>query len=135
MAACAATHGAYSAVNTRKLAAAAGENAPGSAAVRSPPSSTPSVDSTVSLASSPVMSAVAARQSPKPSGANTGASACPATASRLSPALAATRHVGVNVRSTHTPTLAARMTVNARARNSFVRTHIRRSTLRASGQR
>ena len=35
----------------------------------------------------------------------------------------------------HTPTLAARMTVNARARNSFVRTHIRRSTLRASGQR
>ena len=93
------------------------------------------MDSTVSLASSPVTSAVAARQSPKPSGANTGASACPATASRLSPALAATRHVGVNVRSTHTPTLAARMTVNARVRNSFVRTHIRRSTLRASGQR
>ena len=40
----------------------------GSAAVSSPPSSTPSVDSTVSLASSPVTSAVAARQSPKPSG-------------------------------------------------------------------
>ena len=90
---------------------------------------------TASFAEKPVMRAVEARQSVKPSGANTGASACPATASRLSPALAATRHVGVNVRSTHTPTLAARMTVNARARNSFVRTNIRRSTLRASGQR
>ena len=33
MAACAATHGAYSAVNTRKLAAASGENTCGSAAV------------------------------------------------------------------------------------------------------
>ena len=68
MAACAATHGAYSAVNTRKLAAASGENTCGSAAVSSPPSSTPSVDSTVYLASSPVSSAVAARQSLKPSG-------------------------------------------------------------------
>ena len=47
------------------------------------PKSTVSVEMTLSLAISPVTSAVEARQSPKPSGANTGAMMLPRPASRL----------------------------------------------------
>ncbi len=70
----AATHGVYSSVNTRKLMA---ERVVSSDEMAAPPSSTCSVLTTDSLAIKPEMSAVAHRQSPKPSGRKTGAMNCP----------------------------------------------------------
>ena len=71
-AAIAATQGVYSRVNTRNTMPVNGVNSVVSAAV-SPPRRTVSVETTLSLAVKPVISAVETRQSPKPSGLNRGA--------------------------------------------------------------
>ena len=67
----AATHGVYSRQNTSRLAAESGVSSVASAVEE--PNSTVKVDTTLSFAIKPVMSAVEMRQSPKPSGAKTGA--------------------------------------------------------------
>ena len=84
----AATQGIYSRVNTRKLTAARGvksRDSTGTSMDGSPTFiSTARVLTTVSLAISPVTRAVAARQSPKPSGAKNGAITWPIAARMLS---------------------------------------------------
>ena len=80
----------------------------------SPPSSTVSVETTLSLAVKPVISAVEARQSPKPSGAKTGAIRLPSIASRLLSAEAATLRRRSNVCKNQMITVATKMMVNAR---------------------
>ena len=85
-AAMAATHGEYSRVKARKLAAESGVKMPCRAVPRLEmlvPVSTAMVLTTASLAEKPVIRAVAARQSVKPSGANSGASMRPRPASIL----------------------------------------------------
>ena len=76
----AATHGVYSRLNTSREAAASGERM----LPMAPPSSTSSVETTLSLAMKPLMSAVQMRQSPSPSGANSGTSTPAAMARMLS---------------------------------------------------
>ena len=138
MVATAATQGVYSSVKVRKLMAEAGVNSAGSAAANSPvptPSSTPSVLITASLAVNPVISAVATRQSLKPSGRNSGASSRPMMASRLS-ALSCTgfRWLSKLCRN-QMMTVARKITVKAFCRKSRAFSHISISTLRAEGRR
>ena len=71
MDAIAATHGVYKRQNTRRLAADTGVIQPSNAAVC--PNNTDSVDTTLSFAINPVISAVDILQSPNPIGAKTGA--------------------------------------------------------------
>lgn len=66
----AATHGVYSSVNTRNTIAVNGVKSV-CICETSPPSRRVRVETTLSFAVRPVMSAVDALQSPKPSGANT----------------------------------------------------------------
>ena len=67
----AATQGVYSRQNTSRLAAASGVRQARMSEVE--PNSTVSVETTLSLAIKPEMSAVEMRQSPKPIGRKTGA--------------------------------------------------------------
>ena len=78
----AATHGVYKRQNTRRLAAATGVIAPVNSAVL--PKSTESVETTLSFAMNPVISAVDIFQLPNPSGRKTGAIIPAATARILS---------------------------------------------------
>ena len=108
----AATHGVYSNVNTRNAYAVAGVKIVGSK-LTSPPSSTVSVDTTLSFAIKPVSKAVDARQSPKPNGANRGASTPPMAASKLESGDSATDKLASNVCRNHTTSVAMNTTVNA----------------------
>ncbi len=130
----AATHGVYRSVNTRNVNAVAGVNTSWSAATL-PPTSTVSVETTLSLAMNPVMSAVEARQSPKPSGANTGAIAPPMRASRLSSGLSASVSPALKVWRNHTISVARNTTVNAFWMKPFAFSQTRRATLFALGRR
>ena len=76
----AATHGVYSSVKTKKLTAERVEN---SVATEALPKRTSNVLTTDSLATNPEISAVAQRQSAKPSGVKIGAITRPTKASRL----------------------------------------------------
>ena len=132
MVAMAATHGVYSSVNTRKLTA---ERVVSSDEMAAPPSSTCSVLTTDSLAMKPEMSAVAQRQSPKPSGRKMGARNCPMSASKLL-ALSATTFRRVSKLWRNQMMIVARkMTVNARWRKSFAFSQSSSATLLSPGMR
>ena len=107
----AATHGVYSSVKIRNTVAVIGVNIAFRLSV-SPPSKTVSVETTVSLAANPVSSAVAARQSAKPSGAKSGAAKRPIEASRLSSGAAATFRWPSNICRDQIKIEAAKITEN-----------------------
>ena len=90
---------------------------------------------TDSLAIKPVTSAVAQRQSPKPSGANTGAMSRPSIASRLRALSETTFSCASKLCKNHTAMVAKKMTVNARCKKSFALSHSRSATLFALGRR
>ena len=79
-----------------------------------PPSRTVRVETTLSLAVKPVIRAVETRQSPKPSGANSGAIRLPIIASRLASAVAATLRRASKVCRNQMMTVATKIIVNAR---------------------
>ena len=133
-AAMAATQGVYSSVNTKNTVAVNGVNSVPSAAV-SPPSSTVSVETTLSLAVNPVISAVETRQSAKPSGANSGAIHDPTIASKLLSGVAATFRRASKVCKNQITTVATKMMVNARCTKSLALSQISCPTLRALGRR
>lgn len=110
-------HGIYSRQNIRKEKAPAGENITDSMEKSAEPFGEPDRTAKVlmmaSFAEMPAMTADAARQSPKPSGANTGAAAFPIAARRLS-ALSETRcRLPSKERRNHMTTEAVNMTVKA----------------------
>ena len=113
----AAMQGVYSRQNTKSPSAASGVMAATSVAVE--PNSTDNVETTLSLAMTPVTSAVETRQSPKPSGANTGAIHPATTAKMLSCESATTFNPKSNVCKNQMTMVAMKMTVNARSRKSF----------------
>ena len=80
----------------------------------SPPSRTVRVETTLSLAVKPVISAVEARQSPKPSGAKIGAIQLPIMASRLESVAVATLSRRSKVCKNQMITVATKMIVKAR---------------------
>ena len=99
------------------------------------PSSTDMVDTTASLAVKPEISAVAMRQSPKPSGRKKTASHRPTSASRLS-ALSVTTFKRVSkVCRNQMMMVATKMTVKARSKKSRAFSHSSKPTLRAEGIR
>ena len=122
----------YSRQNTSSDSAASGVSELASVAG---PKSTDSVETTVSLAMKPAMSAVTMRQSPSPSGANSGAIHPATIASRLfSGSSTIVRLVPKDCKN-HTTIVAMKMTVNARTRKSLVLSHTRCPTLFALGMR
>ncbi len=125
-------------MKTRKLTAEIGVKKPESTVPSSATlvlSSTASVLTTASLALKPEMSEVTARQSPKPSGLNTGAIRRPMRAKRLSALSAATLSRVSKVRKNQIITVAVKITVNARSRKSRAFYHSSISTLRGEGRR
>ena len=81
-------------------------------------------ETTLSFAVRPVIRAVDALQSPKPSGANIGANRLPSIASKLFSALSATLSRMSNVCRNHITIDAAKITVNAFWIKSFAFSHI-----------
>ena len=71
------------------------------------------VETTLSFAIKPVISAVETRQSPKPSGANTGAIKLPMAASKLASGVAATFSRASKVCRNQISTVATKMMVKA----------------------
>ena len=99
------------------------------------PKSTDSVETTLSLAMKPVISAVEMRQSPKPSGAKIGAIQ-PATTARMLSCESVTILSRVsNVCRNQITIVAIKMTVNARCRKSFALSQSSRPTFFAPGIR
>ena len=95
----------------------------------------PKVEITDSLAIKPVMRAVDTRQSPKPSGASTGAIQAPTVARRLS-ALSLTRFSRVSkVWRNQTRMVATKIMVKARVRKSLALSQHSWPTLLAEGKR
>ena len=111
-----------------------GVNSVVSAAV-SPPRRTVSVETTLSLAVKPVISAVETRQSPKPSGLNRGAIKLPMAASRLLSAEAATFRRMSKVCRNQISTVATKIMVKAFCKKSRAFSQISWQTLRAEGKR
>ena len=101
----------------------------------SPPMSTPSVDTTDSLAIKPEIRAVAARQSPKPSGAKMGAMSRPTAASRLSVLSATTFSRASKVCRNQMMHTAKKITVKALWRKSFAFSQQSCHTLLREGKR
>ena len=101
----------------------------------SPPNKTVSVDTTLSLAVNPVISAVETFQSPKPSGANKGANIPPNNASKLSSAEAATFSLISKVCKNQITREATKIMVNAFFANPFAFSMISCHTLFADGNR
>ncbi len=99
------------------------------------PVSTPSVLTTASFAVKPPISAVAARQSPNPSGIKSGAISLPIMASRLCPESVTTLKRISKVCKNQITSVATKITVNARCTKSFALSHIKSSTLFAEGKR
>ena len=79
------------------------------------------------------VSAVAARQSPKPRGRNSGASSCPMAASRLSAESATTLRCASKVCRNQTMTVATKITPKARCKKSLALSHISSRTLFQDG--
>ena len=132
MVATAATQGVYSSVNTRKLTALRVVNRDVMAVL---PSSTSRVLTTDSLAIKPEISAVAHRQSPKPSGLNSTASHCPISASRLSALSVTTLSRVSKLCRNQITTVARKITVNARCKKSLAFSHSSSPTLLRDGSR
>ena len=120
-AAIAATHGVYRRQNTRSDAADAGDSA--SVSSSPGPNSTVKVDTTLSFAMKPVISAVEIRQSPKPSGMNTGVMIFAAAASMLSFESPTMLKCTSNVCKNQMMMAARKITVNARCKKSFAFSH------------
>ena len=129
----AATHGVYNRQKTKRLAAATGVIAPVSSAVL--PKSTESVDTTLSFAINPVISAVEIFQFPKPSGRNTGAMIPATTARILSLESATTFMCKLNVCRNQMIIVAKKITVNALCKKSFAFSHRSCPTFFAPGIR
>ena len=137
-AAIAATHGVYNNVKTRKEAALAVVNKePNTAgkAVEVVFISTVKVDTTASLAVKPVINAVAARQSPKPSGANIGAIILPTFASILNELSSTTFSRVSKLCKNQIMIDAKKIMVNALVKKSLALSHINNNTLLALGSR
>ena len=129
----AAMQGVYSRQNTSRLAAASGVSVASSACV--PPKRTERVDTTLSLARNPAMRAVEIRQSPKPSGAKSGAISPAAPASMLVCGSATTFRWRSKVWRNQTTIVARKMTVKARWRKSLALSQSRCPTFFAPGRR
>ena len=122
----------------RKLNAERGVKSAGSAASSASalvPISTESEETTASLAVKPEMSAVAQRQSAKPSGAKMGATSRPIMASRLSLLEATTFSRASKLCKNQMATVASKMTVKALERKSLAFSQRRSATLLAEGRR
>ena len=137
-AAIAATQGVYSRVNTRNTKAVKGVNRLlrfwGRVAMVEPVS-TARLLTTASLAVKPVTSAVATRQSPKPRGANSGASSPPSMASRLWDESVTTFSRASKVCKNQIRMDARKITVKARVRKSLALSQISWPTFLALGSR
>lgn len=96
---------------------------------------TVSVATTLSLAMNPVTSAADTRQSPKPSGANSGETKPETTASMLSFESATAFRWKSNVCRNQIAIVAMKMIVKARCKKSFALSHISRSTFFSPGRR
>ena len=94
-----------------------------------PPSRTSSVLTTDSFAIKPEISAVAQRQSAKPSGANSGAIQRPISASRLAELSATTFSRVSKLWRNQIMIVARKITVNARCRKSRAFSHSSSATL------
>lgn len=137
-AATAATHGVYNKVNIKNDAALAVVNKlPKTVgkAVDVVFNKTVSVDTTASLAVKPVINAVAARQSPKPSGAKTGAITRPTLASILNELSSTTFNLASKLCKNQMMIDARNIIVNAFVRKSLALSHINKITLLALGRR
>ena len=129
----AATHGVYSRQNTSRLTAESGVSSVVSAVEE--PNSTVKVDTTLSFAIKPVMSAVEMRQSPKPSGAKIGAIHPATTAKMLSLESETMLKRRSNVCRNQMMMVATKMTVKARCKKSFAFSHKSCATFFAPGMR
>lgn len=101
----------------------------------STPASTLRVLTTLSLAMTPVSTAVDASTVPKPAGVNTGAMAPAITPSMLCAISGAGERVKVKCCKNHTTMVARKMTVKARFKKSLALSHSCRATLRGAGRR
>ena len=99
------------------------------------PNKTDSVDTTLSFAINPVMSAVEIRQSPKPSGQKSGAITPAAIARILSFESVTTFSRMSNVCKNHITIVAIKITVNALWRKSFAFSYKSCATFFAPGIR
>ena len=99
------------------------------------PNSTVKVDTTLSFAIKPVMSAVEMRQSPKPSGAKIGAIHPAMTAKMLSLESETMLKRRSNVCRNQMMMVATKMTVKARCKKSFAFSHKSCATFFAPGMR
>lgn len=127
----AATHGVYNKLNTSRDAAESG--------VRTdpilPPKSTSSVDTTLSFAINPLIRAVHIRQSPRPSGANTGTSSEDTAARILSAEFLTMFRRRSKLCKNHTTTVATKITENAFCKKSLAFSHKSCATFRTPGSR
>ena len=119
-------------MNTRNTQADAGVN---SAESPSTPTRTVSVETTLSLATKPVTSAVDACQVPKPRGEKTGAMSPPSTASMLWEASETTSKRTSKVWRNQTIIVATKITENALVRKSLAFSQARRQVVLALGSR
>ena len=87
------------------------------------------------MARKPAISAVAMRQSPRPSGAKTGAIQPDTMASMLCSGLSARAKVGLKLCRNQTAMVAMKMMLKARLKKSLVLSQMRRPTLLALGIR
>ena len=124
-------HGVYSRLNTSRDAAASGD----SRVAMLPPNSTSSVATTLSLAMKPLRSAVQMRQSPRPSGANSGTSTPATMASILSAESDTMFRCRSKLWRNHTTTVAMRMTEKARCKKSLAFSHRSCATFLMLGRR
>ena len=128
----AATQGVYRSVKTRKLSAVFVVKSVDTADA---PSRICSVLTTDSFAMKPEISAVAQRQSAKPSGAKMGASQRPMMASRLCSLLVTTFSRASKLCRNQMTIVARKMTVNARSIKSFALSQSKSATLLRLGRR
>ena len=129
----AATQGVYSRQKVKREAAARGVST--FSASEFVPNSTPRVDTTLSLAIKPEIRAVEIRQSPKPSGAKTGASSPAMAASMLSEEFSTISRRKSKVCKNQITTHATKITVKARSRKSLAFSHRSCMTFRIPGMR
>ena len=122
----------YSRINSRNTNALSGEN---SVVTDAPPSRTVSVLLTLSFAVNPVTSAVAARQSPNPSGRKSTDNQPPIAARRLSEESVTKLSRESKLCKNQMTTDATKMIVNARVMKSRAFSQMSCNTLLAEGRR
>ena len=128
----------YSTTKARKQKPCNGENAADNTADRlslATPNSTASVLTTASLAVSPVMIDVVSRQSPSPSGTNTGDKNRPISARMLTELSLVKLNDVSTLCKNHITSVATKMTVNALRIKLLPFSHELRSSVLSDGQR